>query len=98
MENQVSKGQRLRRRLTQLSIKPLNVLRTFSPSATKLVVTFSPNDVEGDDPGPSPLPLKQVDTSLDAVFLERLATVIQAQSQPKIALTTVAKLRGMHSL
>lgn len=96
MDDKVTKGQRLKRRLSQLTIKPLsNVLRSFSPAAGKIVVALSPSDVEGDSPGPSPLPLKQLETVLDAVFLERLAPAIQTQSQPKVTLPTVARIGGV---
>jgi hypothetical protein len=95
MEGSASKGQRMRRRLSQLTIKPFNnVLKTFSPTGPRVVVTLSPSDVEGPNPGPSPLPLDQLETTTDSVFLDRLAPAIQTPVQAKVALPTVAKIGG----
>lgn len=93
LEPKLTRGQRLRRRLSQLTIQPLGSVfgKNFS-SNQKSPPTSARKAYEGSGRGLAlPLPTKQLDTSVDKTFLDRIVP----KSQPQLALPGLARIKGM---
>lgn len=93
LEPKLTRGQRLRKRLSQLTIQPLGSVfgKNFN-AAQKPPSTSARKANEGSVRGLDlPLPTKQLDTSVDKTFLDRIVP----KSQPQIALPGLARIKGI---